>query len=123
MPHIDKNDKFAKWLIRKSMKRWEIILYYHLSADYNFIEYLKIQARCPFISVNPTYIEQTVKQTLKSFWYINDENKRIPLKLDMNEGKSYVVRRMYPGDGDSLSLFEYVYELIKEVDSTNANYS
>ena len=91
MPQNVRNDNLAKWLKRKTMKRWKLTSFYHLSADNVSVDYLIVQARCPFLSVSPKYIEQTIKRTLGEPWYIYHKNKRIPLKKYMNKGNSYVV--------------------------------
>jgi hypothetical protein len=115
MSEMDRNDKFAKWLKRKTMKRWEIISYYHLSADNVSVEYLIIQARCPFISVNPSYIELTVRKALEDNWYIDYKNERIHLKVNMIDGKAYVVRHLYHSVRNNSSLIDAKHDPIFEL--------
>jgi hypothetical protein len=122
---IDWSDKFAKWLIRKTMKRWEIVPFYRLSENNVSVEYLIIQATRHFISVNPKFIEQTIQKTLKDFWYIFYEDKKIPLKVMLTKGKSYVLRRIDNKAGDSPSVLganpKTVYMLIRDGYIFNSN--
>ena len=97
MPQAEKNDITAKWLKRKTMKRWHIVSLYHLSADNISIDYLIVEAKYPFKSVNPSNIERTVKMTLENYWYIFDKNESIALKMFMNMyEESFVVHSEIP---------------------------
>ena len=116
MPQNIRNDNLAKWLKRKTMKRWKLTSFYHLSADNVSVDYLIVQARCPFHSVSPKYIEETIKRTLEEPWYIYDKNKRIPLKMFMNEGNSYVIRNV-----DISDKFNGSTKKIKNIEIKNSN--
>jgi hypothetical protein len=124
---IDRSDKFAKWLIRKTMKQWEMVPFYRLSQNNVSVEYLIIQATRHFISVNPNFIEQTIQKTLKDFWYISYENKKIPLKVMLTKGKPYVLQRIDKDAGNSPSVLsanpKIVYMLIKDGYIFNSNHS
>ena len=117
MPQNIRNDNLAKWLKRKTMKRWKLTSFYHLSADNVSVDYLIVQARCPLRSVSPKYIEETIKRTLEEPWYIYDKNKRIPLKMFMNEGNSYVIRNVDISDKLDESTTEIINIDIKNYHS------
>jgi hypothetical protein len=133
MPQIDRNDKFAEWLKRKTMKLWEIISFYTLFADNVSVEYLIIEARCLFVSVKLSDIEQTVQRTLEELWYNLNKNERIPFKVSMNDDKCNIVRNMVPSEQNNTNVsvekleskekFLYIYSLETDTDTSNTDNS
>ena len=119
MPRRNRNDRMAKWLKRKTMKQWKISTFYHTSDDGDSVEYLIIEAKLQFSSVNPKHIEETVKAAFDDTWYILNENKKITLKLYFSEGRSYIVYLVDFGTRavSTAQNYTYSYTLFREGDN------
>jgi hypothetical protein len=91
LSETDKKDKNARWIKRKTLKKWIFFVYQHFHRNGPFIDYLVVKAIFTFNSANPSSIEKQVKAAMRDNWYIIQYNVTVSLNIELNKYKSYAL--------------------------------
>jgi hypothetical protein len=89
LSETDKKDETARWIKRKTLKKWTFYVFQHFHRNGSFIDFLVVKAIFNFNSANPSSIEKQVKAAMRDNWYIIQNNVTVSLKIELNKYKSY----------------------------------